>query len=52
MSTLIDAWLATDHAGAVYLPDVDLEPTWVHPAPWVNKRRTRSAIGVPLPSDA
>jgi PAS domain S-box-containing protein/excisionase family DNA binding protein len=40
-------WLATDHPGAVYLPDTDLEPRWVHIEPWV-ERRIRSVIGVPL----
>jgi signal transduction histidine kinase len=41
-------WLATDHPGAAYLPDTDLEPRWVHLAPHVGERRIRSVIGVPL----
>jgi signal transduction histidine kinase len=41
-------WLATDYQGAVYLPDTDLEPRWVHLAPQVGKQRIRSLIGVPL----
>jgi PAS domain S-box-containing protein len=41
-------WLATDHPGAVYLPDTDLEPRWVQLAPQVGEQRIRSVIGVPL----
>jgi PAS domain S-box-containing protein len=41
-------WLATDHSGAVYLQDTDLEPRWVHLASQVGERRIRSVIGVPL----
>jgi signal transduction histidine kinase len=41
-------WLATDHPGAVYLSDTDLEPRWVQLAPQVAEQRIRSVIGVPL----
>jgi PAS domain S-box-containing protein len=43
-------WLATGRPGAVYLPDTDQEPQWVHVAPWEGERRVRSAISVPLDS--
>ena len=44
-------WLATDHHDVVYLPDTDLEPSWINPPPWVGVLRTRSAIVVPLRSE-
>jgi PAS domain S-box-containing protein len=44
-------WLATDHPSVIYLPDADLEPSWIHPPPWVGANRTRSVIAVPLRSE-